>query len=209
MAVALGEEQSRALSRLNEKLGIDVGAPLALQSLGQQAGEALRDATMNLMRVLAPEPGRDGGLKQADRVLVAAAVAQALKAPNLVQWFKTLGTTWGVSQDRLSAALAVTYTCTTYNGYYRFRSQLDSEAPFEAFRPELRATPFMRSALDKWLVELICVAVSSVNGCSHCVKGHVAATLENGGTHAQIDEAIRLEAVLAGLAPYEYVLSAG
>ena len=75
----------------------------------------------------------------------------------------------------------------------------------ESFQPGLRASPFVRSALSRTLVELISLAVSVMNGCTSCVNGHVE-TVKGGNLpnpDAAIDEAVRISAVVAALAAWD------
>jgi alkyl hydroperoxide reductase subunit D len=50
--------------------------------------------------------------------------------------------------------------------------------------------------------ELLCLAVSAVNGCQACVQSHEASLLHLGATEAQVHDAVRIAAVVhaAGVA---------
>ncbi len=166
--------------------------------------DTVRDTALNLARAL---DGELGGLVRGDRLLIGLGVAAAVGGSSsvLAEWLAAAAATAGKSAEDCAAMRAVALTCATYNGYYKFRTLVGSslEKEFDAFQPALRATPFVKSSLSKALVELSCIAVSTYNGCAHCVSGHVQAARAAGATVAAIDEAVRISAVIGALAAWE------
>lgn len=192
----IDEELESVRGRVAERFG---SAP---EILGRLPRDVLRDTALNLSR------GFDGDaalLPRGDRLLVALGVATAHGAHGFGAWLAQAAQAVGKSLAETEAARAVGVTCTTYNGYYKFRALLDESAQgaFAGFQAALRATPFVRSPLSKALVELICVAVSVQNACSHCVRGHVESARGAGASDGAIDEAVRAGAVAGGLARFE------
>lgn len=187
-----------ARGRVAERFGTTV-APEVLSRLPR---DAVRDAALNLAR------GLDGDaalLPRGDRLLIALGVSSAAGAHALSEWLAQAAAVAGKGEADIDAARAVGVTCSTYNGYYKFRALTEGApfaAAFETFQPALRATPFVRSPLSKALVELICIAVSVHNTCSHCVRGHVESAQAAGASAATIDEAVRAGAVAGALARY-------
>ena len=122
------------------------------------------------------------------------------------QWLADAAKQAGKTDDELEAAQAVALACATYNGYYKFRSLVDQSKDFDGFGTALRASPFVRSALSKTLVELVSLAVSVMNGCGQCVNGHVQTIRQAGlsNPNAAIDEAVRISAVVAALAAWDH-----
>jgi AhpD family alkylhydroperoxidase len=190
------DEASALFARAHQKFGPS-RLPGALVALGSSPA-LFRDAMLNLERVL----GEKGELSRADRLTMGVGIATALGAPSLAAWIDAMAEGAGVPPERRKAAVEVAMTCLTYNAYYRSRSMLE-EGPITAFEPQLRASPFVQSALEKRLVEVLTVAVSIAGNCRSCANGHAATALQLGATPTQIDEVIRLQAVLAGLAPLD------
>jgi alkyl hydroperoxide reductase subunit D len=49
---------------------------------------------------------------------------------------------------------------------------------------------------DKVTFELVCLAVSAINGCEVCIKSHERAVLEGGLTEEHVHDAVRLAATI-------------
>lgn len=187
----------RALyERAHQKFG-PTPLPGALLALG--ASTALfRDALLNLDRVI----GEKGEAPRDERLTIAVGLAVAIGARGLAAWLDALAAAAGVPESRRKAAVEVAIACGTYNGYYRSRSLTDA-GPLHDHAVQLRVTPLVQSVLDKRVIETLCVGVSVANGCKSCATGHVTTAVAAGATLAQIDDVLRLGAVLAGLAPLD------
>lgn len=85
------------------------------------------------------------------------------------------------------------------NVYYRFRHFIGKES--YAHKPaRLRMQRIAKPATDKASFELMCLAVSAINGCEVCVRSHEAAVLEGGLTEDAVHDAVRLAATVRGAA---------
>lgn len=188
------EERSNLQTRLQERFG--VALPQALTDA--LPGEVIRDTLLNLSKAL---DGDATLLSKSDRLLLGFAVAAAAGGGLWAQWLQQAALAAGQTQETCEAARAVALTCATHNGYYKFRALLESNA-HDAFSPGLRATPFVKSILSKTLVELMCIAISVQNGCTHCVQGHVQAAHQAGANAAQIDDVVRIGAVVGALTQF-------
>lgn len=186
------DEEKASFHRLTERFGA-IPIPASLERL---PAEAVRDVCLNLAKTL---DGDVSVLSLQARLLVAMAVAYAQGSPAWTDWLRRVATHRQVESALVDAACALAVTCSTYNGYYKFRSFVQ-EGPWSSFPVGLRATPFVRSVLEKRLVELICVAVSVQNGCAHCVQGHVQSARQEGASDAMVDEVVRIGAVMGALA---------
>lgn len=196
------EELDGARSRVAERFGVK-SAPTVLSAI---PGEIVRDAALNLSRSL---DGDSALLARGDRLLIGYGVVVAKTGSpqkGLAQWLADAAKQAGKTDDELEAAQAVALACATYNGYYKFRSLVDQSKDFDGFGTALRASPFVRSALSKTLVELVSLAVSVMNGCGQCVNGHVQTIRQAGlsNPNAAIDEAVRISAVVAALAAWDH-----
>ena len=198
------EELDGARSRVAERFGVK-SAPTVLSAI---PGEIVRDAALNLSRSL---DGDSALLARGDRLIIGYGVVVAKTGSpqkGLAQWLADAAKQAGKTDDELEAAQAVALACATYNGYYKFRSLVDQSKDFDGFGTALRASPFVRSALSKTLVELVSLAVSVMNGCGQCVNGHVQTIRQAGlsNPNAAIDEAVRISAVVAALIYYQIVI---
>jgi AhpD family alkylhydroperoxidase len=72
--------------------------------------------------------------------------------------------------------------------------------------PEVKAVMATPSSLDPLTKELICIAVSIVNGCSCCVHSHTAAAEGRGLTPGQHAEPL---AIVALAVPVDGVFDVG
>lgn len=194
------DELEGARTRVAERFGT-TKPPSVMYKL---PAEVVRDTALNLARAF---DGDTAVLPRGERLLIGLGVAAqkggAGQAGSAV-WLTEAALKAGRSQADIDATLAVALTCATYNGYYKFRALAESGSKaFEAFQPALRATPFVKSSLPKSLVELICIAISVQNSCTHCVTGHIQAARQAGASDAAIDEAVRCGAVAGALADWE------
>ena len=81
------------------------------------------------------------------------------------------------------------------NVYYRFRHMI--EKPAYSQRPaRLRMQRIAQPATNKLDFELLCLAVSSINGCEACVKAHEQAVIDGGLTEEHVHDAVRIAAVV-------------
>jgi alkyl hydroperoxide reductase subunit D len=70
-------------------------------------------------------------------------------------------------------------------------------------KPGFKLSVFLRpNVLTQFQVEMICTVVSVVNSCETCVKGHLAKVRELGATPEQIEEAVKVGALIAGFATF-------
>ena len=54
--------------------------------------------------------------------------------------------------------------------------------------------------IDKLDFEMLALAVSAVNGCSHCVAAHEHTIREEGASKEQVNDLIRIAATMGGVA---------
>jgi alkyl hydroperoxide reductase subunit D len=85
------------------------------------------------------------------------------------------------------------------NVYYRFRHLVAK--PSYGDRPaRLRMNRIAKPAGAKVDFELMCLAVSAINGCEACVQAHERTALEHGITEEQVHDVVRLAAVVQSAA---------
>lgn len=190
------EEAAALFARAHQKFG-DAPLPAALVAMGSSP-VLFRDALLNLEKVI----GETGQLPRGERLTLAVGLCAGIGAGALAGWFDGLADAAGVPAQLRKGAIEAAVTCRAYNGYFRAHSLID-DAALGAIDVQLRASPFLQSPLSKKLLETLCVAVSVANGCKSCATAHLATALSHGATRPQIDEAIRLQAVIVSLSVFE------
>ena len=81
------------------------------------------------------------------------------------------------------------------NVYYRFRHMIGK--PVYSQKPaRLRMQRIAQPATNKADFELLCLAVSAINGCEACVKAHEQAVIDGGLTEEHVHDAVRMAAVV-------------
>lgn len=178
--------------RAHDKLG---PAALPEQLLRLGGSQVLfRDAMLNLEKAFAEAPP----LLRADRLLVGIGVASAAGTPDLARWVDELAQAAEVPEESRRAAVEVGLACRTLNAYYRVVSLAEGAYPADV-HAKLRASPMVGAKLPKSMIELISLGVSVAMACKSCVHAHARAALEAGLKPDQLDEAVRIQAVLVGL----------
>jgi alkyl hydroperoxide reductase subunit D len=85
------------------------------------------------------------------------------------------------------------------NVYYRFR-HFAGKPSYAQKGARLRMQRIAKPATDKASFELMCLAVSAINGCEVCVKSHEAAVIESGLSEDAVHDAVRIAATIRGAA---------
>jgi alkyl hydroperoxide reductase subunit D len=85
------------------------------------------------------------------------------------------------------------------NVWYRYKALAGTEEAEKA-PAGLRMSAIARPGIPKPEFDLVSLAVSALGGCGSCVKSHEHAAREGGFRSEQVYDAVRLAAVLAGLA---------
>jgi lipoyl-dependent peroxiredoxin subunit D len=84
------------------------------------------------------------------------------------------------------------------NVFYRGRGFLDGK--YDDLRPGLRMNIIGNPGVDKANFELWAFAVSSINGCAHCMVAHEHTLREAGVDREAILEALKAAAIVSGVA---------
>lgn len=104
-----------------------------------------------------------------------------------------------LSDTAYEAALGASTIMGMNNVYYRTRGYL--EPAYDDQRASLRMQIIGKNGgVDKLDFEMYALAVSAVNGCSHCVAAHEHTLREEGASKEQVHELIRIAGTMAGVA---------
>ena len=162
---------------------------VATEAVRQTLPEAAKDIRLNLQSVL-----EGGVLNAAQKWGVAAACAIAARNPVLRSAvFEDALEQAGeaVVEDARAAAVLMGMN----NVYYRFRHMVGKPG-YSQMPPRLRMQRIAQPATSKLDFELLCLAVSAINGCEACVKAHEKAVVEGGLTEEHVHDAVRIAAVV-------------
>ncbi|OHV05513.1 alkyl hydroperoxide reductase [Mycobacterium talmoniae] len=103
-----------------------------------------------------------------------------------------------LSAEAYQAALGAASIMGMNNVFYRGRGFLDGA--YDDLRPGLRMNIIGNPGVDKANFELWSFAVSSINGCGHCVAAHEHTLREAGVDRETIFEALKAASIVAGVA---------
>ncbi|MFW0790363.1 alkyl hydroperoxide reductase [Gordonia sp. CPCC 205333] len=103
-----------------------------------------------------------------------------------------------LSAETYNAALGAASIMGMNNVFYRGRGFLDGK--YDDLRPGLRMNIIGNPGVDKALFELWSFAVSSINGCGHCVAAHENTLREAGVDREAIFESLKVASIVAGVA---------
>jgi lipoyl-dependent peroxiredoxin subunit D len=102
-----------------------------------------------------------------------------------------------LSVEAYNAALAAASIMGMNNVFYRGRGFLGGA--YDDLRPGLRMNVIANPGVDKANFELWSFAVSSINGCSHCMVAHEHTLREAGVSREAVLEALKVAAIVSGV----------
>lgn len=103
-----------------------------------------------------------------------------------------------LSAEAYSAALGAASIMGMNNVFYRGRGFLDGK--YDDLRAGLRMNIIGNPGVDKANFELWSFAVSSINGCSHCMVAHEQVLRDSDVSRESILEALKVAAIVSGVA---------
>jgi alkyl hydroperoxide reductase subunit D len=103
-----------------------------------------------------------------------------------------------LAAEAYNAALGAASIMGMNNVFYRGRGFL--EGRYDDLRPGLRMNIIGNPGVDKATFELWSFAVSSINGCSHCMVAHEHTLRESGIDREVVLEALKVAAIVSGVA---------
>lgn len=165
-----------------------------LQELLATVPEPAKDLRLNLERVLA----EDGGLTPAQAWGTALAAALTAGHEPLTRALAAAAAE-RVTPAVLADAQAAAALMGMSNVYYRFRHLVGKE-DYARLPARLRMVRLGKPAGEALDFELFCLAVSALNGCETCVRGHEAKLRQQGASVERVHDAVRVAAIVQGVA---------
>ncbi|WP_375771640.1 carboxymuconolactone decarboxylase family protein [Archangium gephyra] len=164
----------------------------SLEVVRGELAEAHKDTRLNLQSVL-----ENNSLTSEQRWGVAVACAFAarnelIKKAMLHEARQALGEK---AEPVIEDARAAASLMGMNNVYYRFRHMVGKES-YSTKRAGLRMNRLVQVLTNKVDFELVCLAVSAINGCETCVQSHEKVVIEGGLSEDQVHDAVRIAAVV-------------
>lgn len=164
-----------------------------IERIRERLPEPAKDTKLNLQTVL-----RGGSLTDDQRwgVAVACAIASRnheLRAAVIADARAVVG------EEVVDDAVAAATLMAMNNVYYRFRHVIGKQ-DYSKMPARLRMNRLVRPATDKTSFELVCLAVSAINGCEACMRSHEKVVLDGGLSEEHVHDAVRIAAVIQAAA---------
>lgn len=165
----------------------------SLEALRESLPEAARDLKIGLQSVLGAE-----SLTPPQRWGVAVASAFAARNPALRDAMLAEARAGGADETVIDDARAAAALMGMNNVFYRSKHMLG--AAYEAKPARLRMQRIAKPAGPKVDFELMCLAVSAINGCEVCLASHEKTVVDGGLSQDAVVDAVRIAAVVHGVA---------
>jgi alkyl hydroperoxide reductase subunit D len=165
-----------------------------LDSLKDRLPDHARDLRINLGAIAGST-----ALSQAQAWLVAVACAHTVRRGELVAALEAEAAAH-LAPAALAAARGAAAIMGMNNVYYRFVHFMGEGSEYGHMPARLRMQLIGTPGVDKLDFELACLAASAITGCEACVRAHDKAVRERGGTKEMVQDAVRIAAVVQGVA---------
>ena len=166
---------------------------MTLENIKSLIPDYAKDQRVNLDNVLKAE-----NLSEEQVMMVALASAFTIGQADILKNIDTMATDL-LDEAHIQAAKTAAALMGMNNIYYRFL-HLSKYAEFMQLPARLRMQGLQGHGIDQGDFELMAQAVSAINGCGMCIESHNAALLKHDFSKVQIQDAVRIGAVLKAVA---------
>jgi len=170
---------------------------MTLEEIRQAIPDAAKDIRLNLTAVLENGPPLTAEQRWGTALATALATRSVrLRDAILADWPAAVPATVVEEAQAAAALMAMN------NVYYRFRHFMSEggKDSYGSMPARLRMQRLGKPSTNKADLELLCLAVSAVNGCEMCVQSHEKVVLSGGLTEEHVHEAVRIGAVMQAVA---------
>jgi alkyl hydroperoxide reductase subunit D len=165
---------------------------MTLQQIADAIPEYAKDQRVNLQNVL-----QQAELTPQQTWMTALACALACRNGSLSKAVAAEAAA-KLAPEAVNAAKAAFAVMQMNNIFYRFKHFAGAE--YEQMPARLRMQAIRTHGGDPVDFELVCLAVSSINGCEACVKSHEKVVREKGLTQDAVTASVRIAATLHAVA---------
>jgi alkyl hydroperoxide reductase subunit D len=163
-----------------------------MEELKQRLPDHARDLRINLGIITSST-----ALSPAQAWQIAVASAHATRSSELAS---TVESASGLPTSQLQAARGAAAIMAMNNVYYRFLHMMGESSEYQTMPARLRMQIIGNPGVPKLDFELACLAASAITGCASCVRSHEDAVRKGGGTKEMVQDAVRIAAVIHGVA---------
>ena len=167
-------------------------APANLEALRETFPDFAKDIKLNLGTVLTPEGAPE--LSQQQIYLVALAAAYATQHAEIISVMESEASAH-LDAAGMTAAKAAASIMAMNNVYYRY-VHLSNDDDIKKLPAKLRMNVIGSPGIAKIDFEMMCLAVSAINGCGMCIEAHNHELLKAGATKLALQSAVRIAAVV-------------
>jgi alkyl hydroperoxide reductase subunit D len=166
-----------------------------LAAIRELIPEPAKDIRLNLSAVLEGELSLSPGQRWGVAVACAIASRHAALRDAVLRGAEEAA----VGRPFLEDAQAAAALMAMNNVYYRFRHFMGREE-YDTKPARLRMQRIAKPSSSKVDFELMCLAVSAINGCQACVVSHEKVCVEGGLSIDQVNDAVRIAATMSAAA---------
>lgn len=105
-----------------------------------------------------------------------------------------------LSPEAIAAAHGAASIMGMNNVYYRFQHMMGEGSEYATMPARLRMQIIGKPGVDHVDFELWCLAASAITGCEKCVRSHETVIRDKGGSKEQVQDAVRIAAVVHAVA---------
>lgn len=163
-----------------------------LDSLRDALPDYARDLKLNLGSVLSPTGAP--GLTERQIWAVALGAAEASRNPAFAAAMGELAAAH-LDAAYQAGARAAAAIMGMNNVYYRFL-HLVEDPEYAGMPARLRMNVIGNPGMDKVEFELVCLAVSAINGCGSCISSHERQIRQHGMPREAVQSAVRIAATV-------------
>ena len=138
------------------------------------------------------------GLSKQQGYATLLALAYATKQSAIIEAVTGLSEEQGLSVEASKAAQSAAAIMAMNNVYYRTVFAEGAET-LRKLPAGLRMQVIGKPGIEKVDFEFMCLAVSALNGCNHCVQAHMAELEKADMKHNQLQWAVKAAAIVNGI----------
>lgn len=168
----------------------------SLEQLRASLPEFARDLKLNLGSVLTVEGAPGLSARQIWAVALSSAIA--CRHPAFTRVLESEARAH-LDEAHLGAARTAAALMGMNNIYYRF-VHLVEDSEYQRLPARLRMNALGTPGIERRDFELLCLAVSAINGCGLCISSHERKLREQGMDREAIQSAVRIAAVVHAVA---------
>jgi alkyl hydroperoxide reductase subunit D len=166
--------------------------PVNMEALRDGMADYAKDIKLNLSSVMTPEGAPE--LTQAQIDAIALASAYATKHHDVVS------AVYGEVAPRMDASMqqaakAAATVMAMNNIYYRY-VHLSNDEEIKKLPAKLRMSVIGSPGVAKIDFEMMCLAVSAINGCGMCIEAHNHELIKAGASKLALQSCARIAAVI-------------